>query len=107
MNSNDPQSPPAVRVTYGGSRQNIIRRLRNGGFNSLADLVTANQMSARRASLLAGFGDRRVRVRRGERVITELEYEQLQRRLKLAEQKAARVTNSPARAPINVNALIG
>jgi hypothetical protein len=102
-------------VTYGGSRENILRRLRVGGFNSLASQVVAGQMSARKASLLAGFGDRRVRVRRGERVITELEFEQLHRRLRLAEQRAERLQkasqtprggNSPT-SKIDARALIG
>jgi hypothetical protein len=81
----------SVRIKPGGTRAYIVRRLRFGGFDALAEQVIADQMSARKAALLAGFGDARVRVRRGERVVTELEWEQLQRRLRLAEQKAERV----------------
>src|SRR5262249_42859989 len=55
----------------GGARASIIYRLRRDGFNTLADQVEAHEISAQHAARLAGFGDNRKRLRKGEVALPE------------------------------------
>jgi hypothetical protein len=120
--TDDPTSTEAadrsVRITSGGNRRYIIDRLRRTGFTELADQVVAQEVSAQHAATLAGFGDRRVRVRKGQRVVDEAEWQRLQQRAHIAQdgwpEKAGRLANSTVPQPdksastrIDVKALIG
>jgi hypothetical protein len=99
MNDDQPEPRP-VRRPSGDSRANIIRRLRSGGFDTLVDQVASGQMSARKAAILAGFGDLRVRVRKGEHVLNQREWQQWQRFLQ--QQREAK-----SKPVIDVRALVG
>jgi hypothetical protein len=63
-------------------------------------------MSGRKAAILAGFGDLRVRVRKGEHVLNQREWQQWQRFLQ--QQRDAKIQRATKSEPaIDVAALIG